>query len=233
MLWPGPATASCHSFTVAVSPETVREGETVTVTVTRDGAEQPSSVIVRTISGSASSPSDFERLDETVRFDDDTSREIKLAVTDDGVAEGEETFGIGLSDPSGCVPDTDYALSADATVTIFDTGARPEQVRTDTIFSGLSERERELAEAAARQGSASPEAGGSSSSGSGGSSSAGTPDSPSGATGSAFAPGTTGSASDSTDRGNTAATVTATVLAAVALLAGAWFLRRRHPDENV
>ncbi len=224
--WAEPASASCHQFTVAVSPESVTEGRTVTVTVTRDGAEAPSSVTVRTIAGSASAPGDFEPLDETVNFKDDTSRELKVAVADDGVAEGEETFRVGLSDPSGCVADTDYALSADASVTIVDTGARlgqagagqsgtaSEQARPDSV-PGLGEPgelERALAEAraASRNASGSPAAGGSSN-----------------------APGTSGSsARDQSDEGPPLVPSFVITLSALATILVAWFLLRRQPEGD-
>lgn len=132
-LTPQPLSASCHRFTVDVSPERVREGESVQVTVARDGAERPSRVAVRTIEGSASAPRDFERLSEIVRFDDEVAITIAVSIAGDEVLEGEETFRVGLSDPSGCVADSDYALSADATVTIVDQGGRPRHVRSDAL----------------------------------------------------------------------------------------------------
>ncbi|MGH2758142.1 MAG: hypothetical protein ACRDKJ_01105, partial [Actinomycetota bacterium] len=58
----GPAQAACHAFTVSASPTSPAEGGRVTVTVSRDGAVNPSSVRVSTIDETARAPSDYTRL---------------------------------------------------------------------------------------------------------------------------------------------------------------------------
>jgi hypothetical protein len=129
----GPAIASCNSFVISVSPATVSEGEAVTVTVTRDGADAPSSVVIATVGETATPGRDFPSVKETINFDKELSQQRTIPIFADDLVEGVETFSVTLSEPSGCGGDTDYVLSADAYVSIADGNRRPPQVRPASL----------------------------------------------------------------------------------------------------
>lgn len=113
------AIAACHAFDVQVSPSSVDEGETVTVTVTRDGAVGDSNVRVSTVNGTAVAGSDFTALDQRVNFTGTaTERTFRINIIDDGVAEPRETFSVRLSEPGGCEVNPNFNLGGPVTVTI-------------------------------------------------------------------------------------------------------------------
>jgi hypothetical protein len=113
------AIAGCHAFTISVSPTTVDEGETVTVTVSRDGNAGPSRVHVRTVAGSAHAPQDYDGLvKRPVVFTTETSKSFTLATRDDTVTEPNETFSLKLFDGDGCPPNPRFRYGPDAVVTI-------------------------------------------------------------------------------------------------------------------
>lgn len=120
LVWLAPAaSAACHRFSLEVSPTSASEGDTVTVTVGRDGSVADSSVRVAATGQSAESGSDFSALDEQITF---TGSELEETFTIDIVADDEEepseTFAVGLSDPGGCSVNPNFSLADDATVTI-------------------------------------------------------------------------------------------------------------------
>lgn len=148
LVWLAPAaSAACHRFTLDVSPTSVSEGDTVTVTVTRDASAADSSVRVAASGQSADPGSDFSALDEEVSF---TGSEVEKSVTTDIVADDEaessETFTVGLSDPGGCSVNPNFSLADDVPVTIAASEAaeadgEPEPAETDEQPTGPSEPE--------------------------------------------------------------------------------------------
>ena len=74
----------------------------VPLTVTRTG-NGPTSVSFRTVAGSATAGSDYTDTSGTLSWGlgDTSSRTIEVPVADDGQAEGEETFAIELTTPTG------------------------------------------------------------------------------------------------------------------------------------
>jgi Tfp pilus tip-associated adhesin PilY1 len=112
-----PALATCHHFTVTASPTSVSQGGKVTVTVRRNAAAAPSNVRVSTVDGSAKAPAD-SKLDQNVSFTTDTSRTFSVTTAKDSKSDPAETFKLHLSNPGGCVPDPNYVLDPDVTVTI-------------------------------------------------------------------------------------------------------------------
>ncbi|MEX2587637.1 MAG: hypothetical protein WD602_06540 [Actinomycetota bacterium] len=118
LVWLAPAaSAACHRFGLQVSPTSVSEGDTVTVTVDRDGSVADSSVRVTATGQSAQAGVNFSELDEQVSF---TGSELEKSVTIDILAGGETdmTFTVGLSGPDGCEVNPNFSLADEATVTI-------------------------------------------------------------------------------------------------------------------
>lgn len=115
-----PALAACHSFTVAVDPATIGEGGAVTLTVRRDAAVAPSQVDVSTVDESARAAEDYERLERTISFTDETEQTLTLSTTDDDADEAIETFLVRLSNPGGCAVNPNFVLGPDARVRIRD-----------------------------------------------------------------------------------------------------------------
>lgn len=146
LVWLAPAaSAACHRFTLDASPASVSEGDTATVTVTRDASAADSSVRVAASGQSADPDSDFSALDEQVSF---TGSEVEKSVTIDIIADDEaessETFTVGLSDPDGCSVNPNFSLADDVTVTIAadeaaETDDEPEPAGTDEQPTGPSE----------------------------------------------------------------------------------------------
>jgi hypothetical protein len=99
MVLPLTATAQgACSFTVSASPASVEEGKTVTVTVRRSGAANPSSIDVETTDGSAKAPEDYTPIPkQTIRFGAETSKTLTIVIKDDTASEQEETFSVELS----------------------------------------------------------------------------------------------------------------------------------------
>lgn len=116
--WQQPALAACHRFDVAVSPPSVAEGGTVTVTVTRDAGINPSSVQVSSVNESAQAGSDYPAVQRTISFGSETQQTFTIAIADDAAAEPDEAFRLHLSGPGGCPINTNFSLGPDARVTI-------------------------------------------------------------------------------------------------------------------
>lgn len=114
------ALAACHAFAVSVNPAQSAEGTTVTVTVSRDGAVNPSQIDVATVDGTAKGGEDYTPLKKTVSFTTDLSQTFPVPLTDDSAVEGSETFKVHLSNPGGCQINTNYSVGPDANVTILD-----------------------------------------------------------------------------------------------------------------
>ena len=114
------ASAACHSFMISVSPASVAEGATVTVTVERDGNVGSSSVHVRTVDGTAKAGSDYPGVnDRTITFTTETSQTFPVNTTNDAAAENAETFRVALVEGSGAgCANTAYEYGPPATVTI-------------------------------------------------------------------------------------------------------------------
>ncbi len=125
LIFGGRAQAACHAFTVSAAPANPSEGGRVTVTVSRDGAVNPSSVRVSTIDETARAPSDYTRLNQDVQFDAQTSRTFTVSIHNDATPEGPETFKLHLSNPDGCQANTNYSLGPDVRVTIGANDATP------------------------------------------------------------------------------------------------------------
>jgi hypothetical protein len=113
-----PASAACHAFTVKAAPETANEGQTVTVTVTRDAAVNPSSVDVSSIDGTAKGGQDFPVVKRTIEFTAETSQTFTIVITDDADTEPDESFKLHLSNGAGCAINPDFHYGTDATVGI-------------------------------------------------------------------------------------------------------------------
>jgi hypothetical protein len=113
--------APCDFFTLEPSTDSVREGNRVTLTVKRKGAEKPSSVRVRTQNGSADAPEDFAELDERVEFrTNETSETVSISTKQDDVHEGLESFTVELSDGEKCYEDSQVIHGAPSRVQIRD-----------------------------------------------------------------------------------------------------------------
>ena len=115
-----PAFAACHAFTITATPTTVTEGGTVTVTVKRDGALNPSSVDVRTTDGSARSGQDFTGGRKTMSFTTETAKSYTIAIINDTTPEAAETFGVQLvtGSGSGCAINPNFSYGPPVTITI-------------------------------------------------------------------------------------------------------------------
>jgi hypothetical protein len=83
-------------------------------------------VDIATLDGSATAGEDFQSVATTLTFDAaNLSRQLAITLSDDALAEGDETFTVVLSNPDGC---TLGALS-EATVTILDNeGSAPREL---------------------------------------------------------------------------------------------------------
>lgn len=113
-----PALAACHAFEIAVSPGSVAEGGTVTVTVTRDAGVNPSSIDVSSVNETAQAGSDFPAVQRTISFTTETQQTFTVAVTNDAAAEPAEAFRLHLSNPRGCPVNPNFVVGADARVII-------------------------------------------------------------------------------------------------------------------
>ena len=116
-----PAYAHCHAFTVSAQPSTVSEGGKVTITVTRDGKDKPSSVRLRSVPGSAGA-ADYPTVDQRVSFTTELSKSYILTTTKDNVAESTERFTLRVSDGEGC-DGSGYSYGPDAVVNIQNVAA--------------------------------------------------------------------------------------------------------------
>jgi hypothetical protein len=115
-----PSEAACHAFTIKVSPASVTEGAAVKVTVSRDGAVNPSSIHVSSVDETATAGSDYSAVDKTVSFTNDTEQSFNVATTNDAAVEPSETFRLHMSNPGGCAVNPNFSVGPDAKVTIAD-----------------------------------------------------------------------------------------------------------------
>ncbi len=118
-----PANALCQSFTVSAVPEPVQEGGETTVTVSRIGTG-PASIDVDGISGTAQSGSDFEPVNRTIMFTNETSQSFKVEIIDDNNREPQEQFRLHLSNVKGCAADDNFDIGADEIVRIVASDAQ-------------------------------------------------------------------------------------------------------------
>jgi hypothetical protein len=125
MLTGSPAVAACHSFTVEVSPATVREGGEVNVTVRRDAAVDPSQIDVSTVDGTARARRDYTPLRRTVSFTTETEQTFTISTRDDTSDERGERFRVHLSNPGGCAANPSFVVGPDAQVMIRDNDTAP------------------------------------------------------------------------------------------------------------
>ena len=119
---PTPTTASIVQFDSA--NYSVQEGcTTVTITVIRSGdTSSAASVDYETSDITASERKDYIKALGTLRFAaGETSRSLALLINDDSYIEGNETFNINLSNPSGA----SLGVPAVAIVTIIDNPSEP------------------------------------------------------------------------------------------------------------
>lgn len=80
----------------------LERGGTILFTVTRTSGVAPATVSYETVSGTAEAGSDFIATTGTVEFAlGETTRQIAIALRDDGVAEGEESFTLRLTGSTG------------------------------------------------------------------------------------------------------------------------------------
>lgn len=114
------AQAACHAFTVSATPTTVDEGASITVTVSRDAAVNPSSVDVRTVDGTARSGQDFTGGRRTITFTSETSKSYSIPTIKDGTPEPAESFRVELvpGSGSGCAVNPSFTYGPPVTLTI-------------------------------------------------------------------------------------------------------------------
>ncbi len=120
-----PAYAACHAFTIGVSPATVSEGGSVTVTVERDGAVLPSQVDVASVNESASSGQDYTAVHRTISFTDETQQTFTVTTLENATHESTETFRLHLGNGDGCFPTSEFSYGSDARITISDDDPSP------------------------------------------------------------------------------------------------------------
>lgn len=223
-----PAFAACHAFTVKAAPARAAEGTSVTVTVSRDGAVNPSNVDVSSVDETATAGEDFTAVHRTISFTTDTEQSFAVPITDDAVSEGDETFRLHLSNPGGCTINQNFVLGPDATVTIAanDTSATTAPP-TSSAPSPTSRAPSTVATAPSATAAAAPAAAGTSSTSEASASASTSAGNPTSST----AVDRELAASDQSDGGSSGGVaVAATVAAVVVVAAGlaAWFVRRRR-----
>jgi hypothetical protein len=118
-VWTPAAWAACHAFEVSADPANAPEGTSVTVTVTRDAAVNPSSVRLRTVDGTATGGQDYEPVDRRVEFTSETQQQLTLQILQDGADEPAETFRLELSEGAGCEVNPSFRYDS-AMVTVAD-----------------------------------------------------------------------------------------------------------------
>jgi subtilisin family serine protease len=104
----------------ALAIYTVTEGNSATLTVKRIGANLASNVTVdyAVTRGTATNSSDFSLPNGTLTFEDgETTKTIVVAIPEDGIAEGSETFVVTLGNPGGGAT---LGSPASTTITIRD-----------------------------------------------------------------------------------------------------------------
>ncbi len=201
-----PAGAVCQSFTITAAPEPVQEGGATTVTVSRIGTG-PASIDVDGLSGTAKSGSDFEPVNRTISFTNETSESFKVKIINDSSNEPQEQFRLHLSKESvtGCTADDDFTVGADEIVRIFasDTETTPSPTTTPAATSTPSRSSTSTPDATT---SPSP--------------SPSLSPSPSPSASPTFTPFATATPGEDDDDGTSALAITGILVAALALLAG-------------
>lgn len=116
-----PGVAACHAFTIDVSPASVAEGASVTVTVERDAAVADSSIDVKSVDETAKAGGDYTAVNRKISFTgSSTQQTFNVATTNDAAAEASETFRLEMSNPGGCAVNPNFDFDDTATVTIAD-----------------------------------------------------------------------------------------------------------------
>jgi alkaline phosphatase len=125
---PGGGTSSAFGFTVAANPTSIQfamekyrvgEGDgAVQIQVTRTGdSSQPATVNYATRNGTASDRSKYTAAFGTLRFAaGETTKTISIFIIDNATVEGDQTFSVVLSNPSGAAlgnPSTTVVTIAD------------------------------------------------------------------------------------------------------------------------
>lgn len=120
----GPVSAACHVAAFSVTESTVAESDgQVTLLVFLQG-RQPScegTIDFATADGTAVAGEDYEATQGTLEFvaDDDREEQVVVPILEDDVEEGDETFTISLSNPTGGISGS----TTPATITITDAAA--------------------------------------------------------------------------------------------------------------
>jgi hypothetical protein len=115
------ALAACHHFSVSATPNRPSEGQTVTVTVSRDGAVGPSNIDISTVDETAKAGQDYTALHQTVSFTNETSQAFSVRILDDRLTgEPVQTFRLHLSNPGGCAVNPRFVVDPDVVVTLAD-----------------------------------------------------------------------------------------------------------------
>ncbi|MET0648839.1 MAG: SBBP repeat-containing protein [Pyrinomonadaceae bacterium] len=131
----GPASALAFTQT---APSVQEDVTSLTLTVQRTGdTSGPVTVDYATANGTASERSDYTTAVGTLRFAaGDTAKTIDLLVNEDSFTEGNETFTVSLSNPTGGA--TLSCLTAVATIQITDDAAEPSTNAIDdtNVFVG-------------------------------------------------------------------------------------------------
>jgi hypothetical protein len=120
-------------FTITVTTLDEDDGG-VQLVVTRDGVNTGvTTVNYSTSDGTASERSDYNLTLGTLRFaPGETSKSFTVLVTDDRLAEGDESFNVALSAPTGATLDSPSTL--EITVADNDGASGPSPVRWDASF---------------------------------------------------------------------------------------------------
>ena len=111
-IFPSRAQSAPRASSLAINDMTVTEGNSGAVqaifTVTMKGRATPATVGYHTTDGSATSPSDYEASSGTLQFSGGVKKaRIAISVNGDALIEGNESFQVVLSDPTGSVTITD------------------------------------------------------------------------------------------------------------------------------
>lgn len=134
-----PAAAACHHFMVSASPNPVAEGETLTVTVSRDANLAPSHVDVSTIDETATAGMDYPALSRTVSFTTDIQQSFPLSIpSHPATSEPARTFRLHLGNPGGCAVNPNFVVDPDVQVTIEANGVVPTTAATTPTTSAAT-----------------------------------------------------------------------------------------------
>ena len=126
--------------TLRASRQTVREGESVSFTVTLSGgtSTEPVTVRYRTADGSATAPGDYTALSGTLTFANDSeTRTFTLRTRDDDELESAETLVVMLSDGKSA-GEVDAEVSTEVTITDNDSISVSLEAPPSTVTEGES-----------------------------------------------------------------------------------------------